>query len=145
MTLGRPAIADASPWPAAAAGVDPRTVASAESGSLPAPLQVRIRQLLACGLLVLLSARLPGHLLAFATTVARPAGSAAHGVADALAIVALDGFGILCAVYLSHTRLRGVRLLRCYPPQRLIPLSLHFLGLVWGLLTLTLPSGVSGR
>lgn len=95
-----------------------------------------IRQPLACGLLLLLSARIPAHLAALATVPARAVGNGPQAAAMALATLLLDGFGVLCAVYLSHARLRGVPLLRCYPPQRLIPLSLHLLGLVWGLLTL---------
>lgn len=102
---------------------------------------VLVRQLVACGLLVLLSSRLPGRLVALAAALSRPAGESGHAAGAALAMLGLDGFGVLCAVFLSHTRLRGVRLLRCYPPQRLIPLALHFLGLLWGLLTLTLESG----
>jgi len=58
-------------------------------------------------------------------------------------MLGLDGFGVLCACYLCHGRLRGVPLLRCYPPQRLIPLSLHFLGLLLGLLTLAPPDAAS--
>jgi hypothetical protein len=106
---------------------------------------VLLRQLVACWLLLLLSARLPSRLVALAVAVLRPAGQPPQAAADALGMLGLDGFGVLCAIYLSHARLRGVRMLRCYPPQRLIPLSLHFLGLLWGLLTLALPSGVSVR
>lgn len=97
------------------------------------------RQLLACGLLLLLSARLPGRLAGLALAITQASGEASQGVGAALAMLGLDGFGVLCAIYLSHARLRGVRLLRCYPPQRLIPLSLHLLGLVGGLLTLAQP------
>jgi hypothetical protein len=103
--------------------------------------QAWIRQVVACGLLVLLSARFPEHLAALARTAVETPDAALA----ALAMVGLDGFGMLCAVYLSHARLRGVRLLRCYPPQRLIPLSLHVLGLLWGVLTLSLQSGGSVR
>lgn len=105
---------------------------------------VLLRQLVACVLLVLLSARLPSRLVALAVAVLRPAGEAPQTAADALVMLGLDGFGVLCATYLCHGRLRGVPLLRCYPPQRLIPLSLHFLGLLWGLLTLAQPGGGSG-
>jgi hypothetical protein len=112
------------------------------------PLQLSalawIRQLVACGLLFLLSARIPAHLAAVVTAITHPARGPFHGPVSALAMVGVDGFGVLCAVYLSHGRLRGVPLLRCYPPQRLIPLSLHFLGLLWGLLSLGLENGGSG-
>ena len=107
--------------------------------------QAWLRPLVACALLFLLSARIPEHLAALATAIAHADRDGSRGAVAALAMVGLDGFGVLCAVYLSHARLRGVRLLRCYPPQRLIPLSLHFLGLVWGLLSLSLQSGGSGR
>lgn len=96
-----------------------------------------IRQPLACALLLLLSARIPGHLAALVAALSRAGGALHQAVAMALLTLLLDGFGVLCAVYLSHARLRGVPLLGCYPPQRLIPLSLHFLGMAWGLLTLT--------
>ncbi len=102
-----------------------------------------IRQLVACGLLFLLSARIPAHLAALVMAISHPARDRLHGPVYALVMVGLDGFGVLSAVYLSHARLRGVPLLRCYPPQRLIPLSLHFLGLLWGLLSLGLESGGS--
>ncbi len=101
--------------------------------------------MVACALLFLLSARVPEHLAALAAALAHPTQEPPQAAATSLAMVGLDAFGVLCAVYLSHARLRGVRMLRCYPPQRLIPLSLHFLGLLWGLLTLALQSGVSGR
>lgn len=93
---------------------------------------------------MLLSARLPARLVALAMALSRPATEAAEAAAAALGMLSLDGFGVLCSIYLSHGRLRGVPLLRCYPPQRLIPLSLHLLGLLWGLLTLALPGGASG-
>ena len=98
---------------------------------------------MACLLVFLLSARIPEHLAALASAIAHPTPAGGHGPIAALVMVALDGFGVVCAVYLSHTRLRGVRLLRCYPPQRLIPLSLHFLGLLWGVLGLASLSGGS--
>ena len=105
-----------------------------------------IRQVLSCSLLLLLSARLPEHLAALVMALASSVGSPSHPAVIALAMVGLDGFGVLCAVDLSHARLRGVPLMRCYPPQRLIPLSLHLLGLLWGALTLALQSsGGSGR
>lgn len=107
--------------------------------------QAWIRQLVACALVFLLSARLPEHLAALAAALTRPGREPPQAAAMALALVGLDAFGVLCAVYLSHARLRGVRMLRCYPPQRLIPLSLHFLGLLSGLLTLALQSGGSVR
>ena len=124
-------------------------IPSPEAATSPAdPLQlsapVWIRQLVACGLLFLLSARIPAHLVALVTAIAHPARDPWHGPVSAVAMVGVDGFGVLCAVYLSHGRLRGVPLLRCYPPQRLIPLSLHFLGLLWGLLSLGLENGGSG-
>ena len=83
--------------------------------------------------------QITAHLPSVRLQQAEPADDAA------LALVGLDAFGVLCAVYLSHARLRGVRMLRCYPPQRLIPLSLHVLGLLWGVLTLSLQSGGSVR
>ena len=119
---------------------------SIPSGDLPLSPLASLRQLVACGLLLLLSARIPEHLAALITALARPVRDAPHAAAAAaVAMVGLDAFGVLCAVYLSHARLRGVPMLRCYPPQRLIPLSLHFLGLLWGLLTLTLQGVGSGR
>lgn len=115
--------------------------------SAPAPVNslAWIRQLLACGLLVLLSARFPEHLVVLFMAITHPVQDTLQAPGSALVMVALDGFGVLCAVYLSHARLRGVTLLRCYPPQRLIPLSLHFLGLLWGLLALSLQGVASGR
>lgn len=131
------------PWQSGAAASQPQGLTS--PGSAAVRPQAWIRQLVACGLLVLLSARFPQHLAALATTIVRPALDAAHAAGAALAMVCLDAFGVLCAVYLSHAHLRGVRLLRCYPPQRLIPLSLHFLGVLWGLLTLSQQISASGR
>lgn len=119
-----------------------------QATTTPEPLRLgplaSIRQMFACGLLLLLSARIPGHLVALAAAISHPARESFHAPVLELAMVSLDGFGVLCAVYLSHARLRGVPLLRCYPPRRLIPLSLHFLGLLWGLLTLGMGSGASG-
>lgn len=102
------------------------------------------RQALACLLVFLLSTRLPGHLIARLESLRHPGADLTHHLAGALLLVLVDGFGLVCALYLGHTRLAGVRLWRCYPPQRLIPLSLHFLGLLWGLLSMAAPGGSAG-
>lgn len=125
-----------APWQTAEHPPEPPAAAS---------LQTWIRQVVACALVFLLSARLPEPLAALAAALTHPGREPPQAAAAALALVGLDAFGLLCALYLSHARLQGVQMLRCYPPQRLIPLSLHFLGLLWGLLTLALPSGVSVR
>lgn len=145
---GAPQAAPAPPWPSPdppssqSDAAAPRGLAEALPAAVvpPRPL-VSLRQLIACGLLLLLSARLPSRVAALALAVLPPDGQAPHPAGGALAMLGLDGFGVLCAIYLSHARMRGVSLLRCYPPQRLIPLALHFLGLLWGLLTLAQPEG----
>lgn len=91
-----------------------------------------------CALVFLLSARIPQHLAALVVELSRSRPAAADSLAAAAAMVLLDAFGVLCASYFTHGRLRGLQLWRCYPPQRLIPLSLHFLGLLWGVLSLSL-------
>ncbi|MFM7315290.1 MAG: hypothetical protein ACKO0M_19380 [Cyanobium sp.] len=101
-----------------------------------------VRQVVACGLVFLLSSRIPPHGSALASQLLHPSGASAEALAMAAALVSLDAFGVLSALYLAHRRLRGVRLLSCYPPRRLIPLSLHFLGLLWGLLSRSAPAGV---
>lgn len=131
------------PSPASGEIHPPAAIAAPPDSLRHSPL-TWIRQLIACGLLLLLSTRFPPHLAALVTAMAHPAPNPFPGPLSALMMVGLDGFGVLSAVYLSHARLRGVPMLRCYPPQRLIPLSLHFLGLLWGLLTLGMESGGSG-
>ncbi len=93
-----------------------------------------MRQLLACGLVFLLSARIPVHLLAWISCLRSHVGWSAAG--EALLVLAVDGFGLLCALFFTHQRIRGLALLRCYPPNRLIPLSSHLIGLLFGLLSL---------
>ncbi|MFM7086416.1 MAG: hypothetical protein ACKOXO_05430 [Cyanobium sp.] len=99
---------------------------------------VWIRQGVACGLVFVLSGRLPLHLAAL---LAPPASGGswtiqARLVSAALLLLLVDAFALVCALYLSHQRLRGVRIWRCYPPRRLIPLSLHGFGVLCGLLSL---------
>ena len=104
---------------------------------LPEPGPARplwIRQSLACGLVFLLSARIPGHLLAWISCLRSTGGWTAAG--EALLVLAVDGFGLLCALYFTHRRIRGLALMRCYPPSRLIPLSSHLIGLLFGLISL---------
>jgi hypothetical protein len=115
-----------------------------EPGSRLPTRQPWIRQLLACLLVFLLSTRLPRHLVAMLEALGRSGPAHRPGALGALAMFSLDGFGLICALYLCHTRLAGVRLWRCYPPKRLIPLSLHFLGLLWGLLSLAASGGSAG-
>ena len=103
-----------------------------------------IRQAVACLLVFLLSARLPAQLASLLAAWRPHTPQAGPLPLAELVLLLVDGFGLLCALYLSHTRLAGVRLLRCYPPQRLIPLALHFLGLLWGLLYLALPGSPLG-
>ena len=93
-----------------------------------------IRQSLACGLVVLLSSRIPGHGLAGVTSLWRDGIGAA--AAEALLLLGVDGFGLLCALYFTHARIRGLSVVRCYPPNRLIPLSCHLLGLLMGWISL---------
>ena len=97
--------------------------------------------MVACALVFLLSARTAEHLVAIGLLLASPLRDAGRPLLAAVLQVGLDGFGVICALYLSHNRLRGVPLWSCYPPRRLIPLSLHFLGLLWGLLSASLLSG----
>lgn len=92
------------------------------------------RQCLACGLVFLLSARVPGQLLAWITSLRSDGPRSA--AAEALLILGVDGFGLLCALYFTHQRIRGLALVRCYPPNRLVPLSCHLLGLLFGLISL---------
>ncbi len=93
-----------------------------------------IRQSLACGLVFLLSARIPGQLMAWIASLRSPAGWSAAG--EPLLLLVVDAFGLLCALFFTHRRIRGLALLRCYPPNRLIPLSCHLIGLLFGLIGL---------
>ena len=54
-----------------------------------------IRQSLACGLVLLLSARIPGHLLAWISCMRSTGGWTAAG--EPLLVLGVDGFGLLCA------------------------------------------------
>ena len=97
-------------------------------------LPLWIRQSLACGLVFLLSSRLPSHLLAWIASF--PPGGSWPAAGEALLLLAVDGFGLICALFFTHRRIRGLALLRCYPPDRLIPLSCHLIGLLFGMVTL---------
>lgn len=99
-----------------------------------AALPLWIRQFLACGLVFLLSARIPGQLMAWIASLRNPASWSAAG--EPLLLLVVDAFGLLCALFFTHRRIRGLALLRCYPPNRLIPLSCHLIGLLFGLISL---------
>jgi len=106
-----------------------------------------LRQLLACGLLLLPSARLPSRLAALAVALARPLGPASKAVGAALAMLGFDGYGVPCALHLSHARSPGVPLLhRCcaavHPGG--CPLCRRPTWDCRGLLTLVRPDGASG-
>ncbi len=92
------------------------------------------RQCLACGLVFLLSARVPGPLLVSIASLHSDGPRSA--AAEALLVLGVDGFGLLCALSFTHQRILGLALVRCDPPNRLIPLSCHLLGLLFGLISL---------
>lgn len=112
--------------------------AAAQAPGLSPGLLVWIRQGVACALVFVLSGRLPLHLVALLSVLSTPAPWSTQGRAalSSLPLLLVDAFALLCALYLSHQPLRGVRIWRCYPPRRLIPLSLHGFGMVSGLLSL---------
>lgn len=88
-------------------------------------LTVRIRQGFADVLVLLLSAQLVSQLLTVVDRWMQPL--------QPLLQLAATAFALVCSAYLSEDDLRRARLLRSYPPRRLIPLGLHFLGLLVGL------------
>jgi hypothetical protein len=68
------------------------------------------------------------------TSLRTPASWSAAG--EPLLLLVVDAFGLLCALFFTHRRIRGLGLLRCYPPHRLIPLSCHLIGMLFGLISL---------
>lgn len=98
----------------------------------------RLRQLVALFFVFLLSAEIPGQTAHLAQhLIRRGPGFAAEALDHALQLVAIAAT-LLCALYLSQQRLGVHRLLASFPPREPIPLALHGLGLLSGLITLLL-------
>ncbi len=88
-------------------------------------LTVRIRQGFADVLVFLLSVQLVSQLLHVVDRWLQPL--------HALLQLAATAFALVCSCYFTENDLVRARLLCSYPPRRLIPLGLHFLGLLGGL------------
>ncbi|MFM7733672.1 MAG: hypothetical protein ACKO6F_09515 [Cyanobium sp.] len=91
-------------------------------------LAMRIRQGIADVMVFLLSVQLISQLVYGLERWMQPL--------QPLLQLAATVFALICSAYLSEDDLRRARLLRSYPPRRLIPLGLHFLGLLAGLVLL---------
>jgi hypothetical protein len=76
--------------------------------------RVWCRQCLACGLAFLLRARVPGPLLVSISSLRSDGLRSA--AAEALQILGVDGFGLLCVVSFTQQRSRGLALLGVIRP-----------------------------
>lgn len=98
----------------------------------------RLRQLLAYFFVFMLSAELPGRVFHLAQhLIWRGEGFAAASLEHALQLLGIAG-ALVCALYLAQPRLGEHRLVASFPPTDPVPLALHGLGLLSGLLTLLL-------
>lgn len=95
----------------------------------------RGRQFLALFFVFMLSAELPVRVFHLARhLIWRRPGFAAAAVEQGLQLVVVAG-ALVCALYFAQRQLAVHRLLASYPPAESIPLGLHGLGLLSGLIT----------
>jgi hypothetical protein len=96
----------------------------------------RLRQLLAFFFVFMLSAELPGRVFHLAQhLIWRGPGFLDASLEHAFQLLAIAG-ALVCALYLAQSRLGEHRLVASFPPTEPVPLALHGLGLLSGLITL---------
>lgn len=97
-----------------------------------------VRQGVALFFVFMLSAELPGQIFHLAQHLIWPDPGAVAGTLEHLGVLLVYLLTLVCALFLAQEELGRRRLLSSYPPQEPVPLAMHVLGLVWGLLAVFL-------
>lgn len=92
-----------------------------------------LRQFLAFFFVFMLSAEVPGQVFHLTEHLLRPEAGGAEGLLEHLIMLAAYCATLVCALFFSQKELGRQSLLRSYPPQESVPLAMHCLGLVVGL------------
>jgi len=104
----------------------------------PVELARLARQGVALFFVFMLSAELPGQIFHLAQHLIWTEPGAIGGTLEHLGVLLVYLLALVCALFLAQQELCRTRLLRSYPPDEPIPLAMHVLGLVWGLLAVFL-------
>lgn len=96
------------------------------------------RQGVALFFVYMLSAELPGQIFHLAQHLIEPGPDAIAESLEHLGVLLVYLLGLVCALFLAQQQLCRTRLLASYPPNEAVPLALHVLGLVWGLVAVFL-------
>ena len=86
----------------------------------------------------MLSAELPGQIFHLTRHLIGPGPGAIAESLEHLGVLLVYLLGLVCALFLAQQELCRTRLLASYPPHEPVPLAMHVLGLVWGLLAVFL-------
>lgn len=96
------------------------------------------RQGVALFFVFMLSAELPGQIFHLVQHLIGPGPGAMAETLEHLGVLLVYLVGLVCALFLGQQQLCHRRLLSSYPPDEPVPLAMHVLGLVWGLLAVFL-------
>ncbi len=96
------------------------------------------RQGVALFFVFMLSAELPSQIFHLVQHLIRPGQDAMAETLEHLGVLLVYLLGLVCALFLAQRQLCRTRLLASYPPNEPIPLAMHVLGLVWGLVAVFL-------
>lgn len=96
------------------------------------------RQGVALFFVFMLSAELPGQIFHLAQHLSGSGPGAISESLEHLGVLLVYLVGLVCALFLGQQELCRTRLLSSYPPDEPVPLAMHVLGLVWGLLAVFL-------
>ncbi len=96
------------------------------------------RQGVALFFVFMLSAELPGQIFHLAQHLSGPGPDAIEETLEHLGVLLVYVVGLVCALFLGQEQLCRRRLLSAYPPDEPVPLAMHVLGLVWGLVAVVL-------
>ncbi|MCP9796763.1 hypothetical protein KBY81_04115 [Cyanobium sp. Lug-B] len=86
----------------------------------------------------MLSAELPSQIFHLAQHLSGQGQDAMAETLEHLGVLVVYAVGLVCALFLAQQELCRTRLLASYPPHEPVPLAMHVLGLVWGLLAVVL-------
>ena len=96
------------------------------------------RQGVALFFVFMLSAELPSQIFHLVQHLIGPGPDAIGETLEHLGVLLVYVVGLVCALFLGQEQLCRTRLLASYPPNEPVPLAMHVLGLVWGLLAVFL-------
>jgi len=96
------------------------------------------RQGVALFFVFMLSAELPSQIFHLAQHLSGPGPDAIAETLEHLGGLVVYLLALVCALFLGQQQLCRRRLLSSYPPDEPVPLAMHVLGLVWGLLAVFL-------